>query len=368
MKSRSVRALEQLPLCAALASFLFTSAAYGWFYKTGRPLLGMDAHWLVAIVRVEFLAIHSFPFVMMVALRRPLLPQYQGLRVLLLGLLFLMYFAFAHSVTGWQGVFLFTSLTSVTYLGFFVNLDEGIRKFPELGLRWLCNYVLLVFLAAWFQLPSEAASWTVGDGILPLGGLYFLALAGLELSGLYQKPFLLEFGRAIAERSTEFGSSLRPPPAIQEGHGPPYWAVVPILGSAALNFLPLLLAGYVAGKGARLIDESFEWPLSAEIQQWWFPAIMALVLLVARCYQFHLLTEGPARKRIFSVLAALYLLVAAFRVRADPTYHFAYSLFPEDAYAGFLLLEIPLLLILLPATWLVLAFPGVSRSTRTSAY
>ena len=51
---------------------------------------------------------------------------------------------------------------------------------------------------------------------------------------------------------------------------------------------------------------------------------------------------------------------------ADPTYHFAYSLFPADAYEGFLLLEIPLLLFLVPATWLRLAFPGVSRSTRTS--
>jgi hypothetical protein len=143
--------------------------------------------------------------------------------------------------------------------------------------------------------------------------------------------------------------------------------VAPILGCAGLCFLPLLLSGYLAGAGARFIDEWLEWPLSANVQRWWFPFVMALVLLAARGYQFHLLTTGRTRRKILSILTASYLLVAAFRVRADPTYHFAYSLFPEDAYAGFLLLEIPLLLVLLPATWLVLAFPGnVTRSTRTS--
>ena len=361
MKLRLSRAFECLPVWAAAASFLFTSAAYGWFHWTGTPLLGMDAPWLVAIVNVEFLAIHSFPFVMMIALRRPRLPQFQGLRVLLLGLLLLMYLAGAHSVAGWQGVGLFASLATITYLGFLVNLDEGIRKFPELGLRWLGNYILLVFLARWFQLPSDAASWSIGDGILPVGGLYFLGLAWLELSGLYRKPFLLDTGRGIAERSARWGDSFSPAPHLQASHGPLYWAVVPILGSAALNFVPLLAAGYVAGAGARLIDAGVEWPRSAEIQQWWFPAIVTLMLLPVRCWQFHRLTGGRARNKIFSVLAALYLLVAFFRYRADPTYHFAYSLLPEDAYGGFVLLEIPLLLFLVPATWLVLAFPRESQ-------
>jgi hypothetical protein len=346
---------------------VFTSAAYGWFHWTDKPFLGMDAPWLVTIVHVEFLAIHSFPFVMMIALRRPRLPQFQGLRVLLLALLLLMYLAAAHSVAGWQGVGLFASLATITYLGFLVNLDEGVRKFPELGLRWLCNYILLVFLAAWFQLPSDAASWGIGDGILPVGGFYFLGLAWLELSGFYRKPFLLDTGRGIAERSARWGDSFSPAPHLQASHGPLYWAVVPILGSSALNFLPLLAAGYVAGAGARLIDAGVEWPRSAEIQQWWFPSIMALVLLPARCYQFHLVTRGRTRRRGLSILAAAYLLVGVLRVHADPTYHFAYSLVPEDAYEGFLLLEVPLLLCLVPATWWVLAFPGeFSRSTRTS--
>jgi hypothetical protein len=67
----------------ATASFLLTSAAYVWFDRTGTPLLlGMDAPWLVAIVQVEFLAVHSFLFMMMVAVRRPQLPQFQGLRLL----------------------------------------------------------------------------------------------------------------------------------------------------------------------------------------------------------------------------------------------------------------------------------------------
>jgi hypothetical protein len=197
--------------------------------------------------------------------------------------------------------------------------------------------------------------------------LYFLALAVLELSGLYQKPFLLEFGRAVAERSAGVGTTLRTPPALPAGHGPLYWALAPILGCAGLCFLPLVLSGYLAGVGARFIDEWLEWPSSANIQRWWFPFVMALVLLAARGYQFHLLTKGRTRRRILSILAASYLLVAVLRVRADPTYHFAYSLFPEDAYEGFLLLEVPLLIFLLPATWLVLAFPGnVTRSTRTS--
>jgi hypothetical protein len=359
--------LERLPVWAATASLLFTSAAYGWFQRTRTPLLGMDADWLVAIVNVEFLVVHSFPFLLMVALQRPRLPQWQGVRGLAFGLLLLMYFTGAHDLAGWQGVGLFASLAAVTYLGFFVRFDEGIHKFPELGLRWLCNTILLISLAAWFQLPSDAASWDVGNGVLPVGGLYFLCLAGLELSGFYQKPLLLDAGRRIPGGFDRIGGSFPRSSELYSGHGPVYWAVAPILGSAALNLGPLLLAGYVAGAGARFIDASFDWPRSAHIEQWWFPAIMALILLSVRCYQLHWLLKDRARNVILSFLIALYLLVAFFRYRADPTYHFAYSSFPADAYEGFLLVEIPLLLFLVPATWLRLAFPKVNRSTRTSA-
>jgi hypothetical protein len=357
VKSRLSRALDQLPIWAAAAGFLFTSAAYGWYQRTGTPLLGMDAPWLVAIVHVEFLAVHSFPFLIMIVIGRPELPQLQGVRLLGLGLLFLMYSAGAHSVAGWPGVGLFASLAAITYLGFFVNIDEGIRKFPEAVFRWLCNLALLMFLVVWFDLPSDAASWGIGDGILPVGGLYFLGLAGLELSGLYQQPFLLDAGRGISARSERIGNKLSRPRDRKASHSDLYWAVVPILGSAALNFLPLLLAGWVAGAGARFIDARVEWPRSANIEQWWFPAVMALVLLTARSYQFSRLLRGRTRNRILAVLAASYALVAILRYRADPTYHFAYVLFPGDAYTGFLLLEIPLLLFLVPATWCSFAFP-----------
>jgi hypothetical protein len=140
--------------------------------------------------------------------------------------------------------------------------------------------------------------------------------------------------------------------------------VVPILGSAALSFLPLLLAGYAAGAGARFLDARIEWPASALIWQWWFPAVVASILLGARCYQFHLLTRGRARlrARILAVLVLLYLGVAVLRYRADPTYHFDYSLFPEDAYEGFLWL-VPLLFFLVPATWLAFAFPKARNRT-----
>ena len=93
----------------------------------------MDADWLVAILNVEFLVVHSFPFLLMVVLQRPRLPQWQGLRGLAFGLLLLMYVAGAHDLAGWQGVGLFLSLAGVTYLGFFVRFDEGIHKFPGTG-------------------------------------------------------------------------------------------------------------------------------------------------------------------------------------------------------------------------------------------
>ncbi len=364
MKSRI---LERLPVWAAAATFLLTASAYGWYHKTGAPLLGMDAYWLVSIVQIEWLAIHSFPFIMMVVSQRPSLPQWQGLRGLVFAVLLLFYLLAAHSIAGWPGVGLFFSLTAVTYLGFFVNLDEKIRKLPELGLRWLSNVVLLVFLGVWFELPSNVDNWSIGDGLLPLGGLYFLGLAGLELSGLYQAPFLLEAGRGIERQLAQVGSALPPTPALQSSRGPLYWAFAPIFGSAVLNILPLLLAGYVAGAGARLIDAHFEWPRSAHIQQWWFPAILTVFLLPVRCWQLRFLLM-LRRAAVLWILTGLYLVVAVIRYRADPTYHFAYSLLPEDAYAGFLLLEVPLLFFLVPATWLVLAFPkDLSRNTRTSA-
>jgi len=357
VKTRGARLVELLPVWAATASLLFTSAAYGWFWRTATPLVGIDAYWLVGIVIIEFLVIHSFPFLTMVVLQRSRLPQWHGVRGLAFGVLLLAYLAASHSAGGWHGVELFLSLTAVTYLGFFVSLEERIHKLPELGLRWLCNTVLLASLGAWFQLPSDSASWSVGDGVLPLGGWYFLGLAGLETSGLYRQPFLLDAGRRARKRFAPIGNALPRTPELQSRQGDLYWAVVPILGSAAFNFLPLVLAGYVAGAGARLIDRTFEWPRSERIEQWWFPSILALILLTARWCQLHWLLRGRARRVATALLVALYLLVAVLRYRADPTYHFAYVLFPEDAYAGFFLLEVPLLLFLVPATWLALAFP-----------
>jgi hypothetical protein len=369
----------RLPVFGAGASLLLTSAAYGWYGRTGTPLplLGLKASTLVGILQVECFVVPSFPFIMAVLLQRPRSPQWKGVRVLVFAILILGTTSFVFDLDGWEGIGLFVSLTAMTYLGFFVGVEERLHRLPELALRWIANVLLLFALVGWFQLPSEVESWEIDDGVLPVGGLYFLTLAMLELSGFYESAFLRNAGRIL---TTDSARRVAETPKIAHDPGTDDWyrAAMPIAGSAALNLGPLLVAGYLAGAGARFIDARFEWPLSDHLERLWFPLIMILVLLPVRCYQLHLVLGMRERARArsgasrailrFGVLATLYILVAALRYRADPTYHFAYALFPADAYGGFVLLEIPLLLFLVPATWARLGFgaPGALVTDRLS--
>lgn len=345
-------------MAAAFASWLL-----------GRPLVsGLDADWLVDVMQVEFLVIHSLPFMVLVSLWKPGQPALEGIRWLTFLALGAMYLAGGYNVAGWRGIGMFVSLTAATYLGFLFRMRGQTEKLPELAARWLANYVFFLLALIVFGTPKDVSDWPGSVGVLRAGGAYFLLLAAIEMSGIYRHPAIARAGLPGGWIAALVASKA----AIEEapkGARAVWLAVAPILGTLALSVVPLLSAGAVAGLGAHAIRAAVAWPASDEVLRAWVPLAMMTVLAAARCFQIHLVLKprepgkrlGRARLIAFGVVIVTYGVVAVARIADDPTYHVERWVMPADAYEGFWLVEVPLLFLLVPLTWARLAFPADRR-------
>jgi hypothetical protein len=159
----------------------------------GHPILGMTRGALCHVVKVEFLVVHSFPFLAIITL-----PRLRHLRWRVFqGFLFVtwscLYLAFAmdggQEVAGLAG---FASGAIVTYLGFLLRWHDG-HRVRDLATRWAASFALL-FLAA---VVTGAHETQVADATLWHGLVYFAALAGAEASGLYD----LDWRRVLVRRA-----------------------------------------------------------------------------------------------------------------------------------------------------------------------
>jgi len=160
-------------------------AAGHWFALTGRTVewLGGTA-WLRAIVIIEFLVIHGFPF--MVAAAVLARNSRGGGRIAgraVLGGLVLLYAAFAW--TAGEGVW---GVAALLYLMIpnvlaFAGPREGVSNRVLTVSRWAVKFTMLVLTAAVvgessFELP----------GVLWIGAVYFTLLAGVELYRVVEMP------------------------------------------------------------------------------------------------------------------------------------------------------------------------------------
>jgi hypothetical protein len=155
----------------------------------GVRLPGVSGEWLSLLVKVEFLVIHSFPFLALITLPRLKWRRWRIFQWFLFITWMCLYLAFAVAdESGLAGTTAFLVATAGTYLGFLLRWTY-IRRIAALARRWLVSFIL--FMAAAGIAGSE--DWRFSRALLLHGLLYFAAVGLLELSGLYDREWLRPF-------------------------------------------------------------------------------------------------------------------------------------------------------------------------------
>jgi len=171
-------------------SFLFYSASHGDY------LLGTSFRHLGLVMQIEFLAIHSFPFLVFIAIAKPdSLKKRMGQLFLFFGLLAI-YFMFAWIGGKWIGIFMFIGLSVITYLGLLFKIQSE-ERYKELGVRWIICLFIFLLTSGIADMPSDVGSWNSSTAVLKFGQIYFLILGLIEIIGFYQSFFVAAPDREI---------------------------------------------------------------------------------------------------------------------------------------------------------------------------
>ncbi len=189
-----------------VAALLLTAATYRSAVRAARPWFGFTREWLATMMQIEFLVIHSFAFIMLVAWWKPQTVPLKVLRWTVFAAFSGLYlYAAFESEGGWASVAAFLGLTAVTYLGAMLRrLATG--EMVLLGFRWLFNSFAFLFLADKLGLPDTVNDWAGRPEVLNFGFWYFAALALVEV--------LIAGGRWLAATAMkEPRSGLGTPPA-----------------------------------------------------------------------------------------------------------------------------------------------------------
>jgi hypothetical protein len=168
----------------------------------GIALPGVSGEWLSLLVKVEFLVIHSFPFLALITLPRLKWRRWRIFQWFLFVTWMCLYLAFAVAdESGLAGIAAFLVATAGTYLGFLLRWTD-IRRIAALAKRWLVSFIL--FMAAAGIAGSE--DWRFSRALLLHGLIYFAAVGLMELSGLYDRDWLRPFRRSLADRTPLSGA------------------------------------------------------------------------------------------------------------------------------------------------------------------
>ena len=182
------RLLQNRNIAAALPNLLF-ALMYALNIYGKVTVLGLTPRMLKLMMELEFLVIHSFPFLVLFAI----LPgntekQRKFFRWGFWGLLCL-YVLAAGDIGGIWGVIVFAGLTFSTYLGFFFRMYTE-PAMIELAARWAVNFAVFIAGAALFDLPENVDDWVSEHRTIYFGTAYFLVLGCLEWSGAYQAAWI----------------------------------------------------------------------------------------------------------------------------------------------------------------------------------
>jgi hypothetical protein len=155
----------------------------------GVTVFGLTAHWLTVLMGIEFLVIHSFPFMMFIAAAKP--PEPAGKRcqkALFWGLLSL-YLLGALKMGGVAGLVSFVSLTITTYLGYLLRMTSP-EATAQLVARWAASTLVFMFGAAVMRMPESVEEWFGERRTLYYGMLYFALLGLFEWRGIYSSLWI----------------------------------------------------------------------------------------------------------------------------------------------------------------------------------
>ena len=192
---------------SALPLFLL-AAAYMVPYSRLVTLLELGHGRLGRLMEIEFLVIHSFPFLVIIGLLRPETKKLRIIRTLGFWGLLAIYIIFAFTMDGWAGIFTFTGLTLVTYVGFFLRITEP-KLVAQLVVRWFVNFILFLLFVGIMKMPESVERWHSYKQVYDFGLSYFFCLGAIEWSGFYQGQWITDAGDRIIKEYQAYKEGLR---------------------------------------------------------------------------------------------------------------------------------------------------------------
>jgi hypothetical protein len=96
-----------------------------------------------------------------------------------------------------SSLLVFMLLTLVTYSGLALNWNSGNFWFQFL-VRWVLSTAAFWLSLRYASVPRDIRQWPGHASVIEAGAIYFLVLAGVELSGFYQR-WLPAFARRAAD-------------------------------------------------------------------------------------------------------------------------------------------------------------------------
>ncbi|MBN1673801.1 MAG: hypothetical protein JXR37_22325 [Kiritimatiellae bacterium] len=168
----------------AAASFGFFLGACYYAVLLGAQIGGMDRDWLSHLMANEFLVIHSFPFVSIIALPRVPAGRWRIVQWFLLTSFLSLYLAFS-TEGGVPGMIAFVAATFGTYFGFMLRARDPAR-FAHLVKRWVVGFAVFILTAA---TTGSRQPDTSAETIL-MGAMYFVCIGAMEISGLYDRKWV----------------------------------------------------------------------------------------------------------------------------------------------------------------------------------
>ena len=190
-KFKAFTSLSVKSIVAGLPLFLLSLTAFV-VVVTGQSYLGISRLWLAQMLKIEFLVIHSFPFITLIALAKPQTRNKKIIQWVGFSGLMCLYIGGVCAVGGWQGLVLFVSLTISTYLGFMLQLYERNTK-VILCVRWAVNTTVFLACAMIFRLPSTVNDWHLASTAPSCGLVYFVIITLVEFSGFYMSQRIKQF-------------------------------------------------------------------------------------------------------------------------------------------------------------------------------
>lgn len=147
---------------------------------------------LCALLQIEFLVLHSFPFLGVCALMKwagkpkestnGVSEKFSFWGFCFWGLLIV--YISASFTLGWRGPIFFLVATLATYTGFWLKRLEPFAVL-HLGLRWFFSLMIYMISISTFKLSTNVDNWGVEGSTFKAGLMYFLCLGFLEYSGVY---------------------------------------------------------------------------------------------------------------------------------------------------------------------------------------